>query len=127
LTTQSGIVAIVEDDAGMRRAMERLLDANGFGTAGYNSAEAFLQSSATDRVVCLVVDIQLGGMSGIMLRRRLAASGSTLPVIFVTAIEAAETEREAIETGCVAYLRKPFASDRLIAAVKKATGHGPSS
>jgi FixJ family two-component response regulator len=117
-------VAIVEDDAGMRRALERLLDANGYGTVGYSSAEAFLQSSAIDRAACLIVDIQLEGMSGIMLRRRLAASGSTLPVIFVTAIDAAETEREAIETGCVAYLRKPFPSDRLIAAVKKATGYG---
>jgi FixJ family two-component response regulator len=127
VTTQSGIVAIVEDDAGMRRAMERLLDANGFGSAGYSSAEAFLQSSTMDRVACLIVDIQLGGMSGIKLRRRLAASGSTLPVIFITAIDAAETEREAIESGCVAYLRKPFPSDQLIAAVKKATGPKPFS
>ena len=106
----------------MRRALERLLDANGFGTLGYGSAEAFLQSSGPDRAACLIVDIQLEGMSGIMLRRRLAASGSTLPVIFITAIDAAETEREAIEAGCVAYLRKPFPSDRLIAAIQEATG-----
>lgn len=125
MTTTSSLVAIVEDDAGMRRALERLLDANGFGTAGYNSAEAFLQSSNADRVACLIVDIQLGGMSGIVLHRRLAASGSTLPVIFITAVDAAETEREAIDTGCVAYLRKPFPSDRLIAAVKKAMGRRP--
>jgi len=125
--TQSCLVAIVEDDAGMKRGLERLLAAHGFVTAGYSSAEAFLQSSATDRAACLIVDIQLGGMSGIMLRRRLAASGSTLPVIYITAIDAAETEREATGTGCVAYLHKPFPSDQLIAAVKKATGYGPPS
>ena len=108
LTTRSGIVAIVEDDAGMRRSLERLLAAHGFGTEGYNSAEAFMQSSAADRADCVIVNIQLEGISGIIFRRRLAASGSSLPVIFITAIDAAETEREATETGCVAYRASPF-------------------
>jgi FixJ family two-component response regulator len=118
---RSGIVAIVEDDAGMRRGLERLLAAHGFCTEGYNSAEAFMQSSAADRADCVIIDIQLEGMSGIMLRRMLAASGSSLPVIFITAIDAPKTEREATETGCIAYLRKPFPSDRLIEAINKAT------
>ena len=84
-----------------------------------------MQSSAADRADCVIVDIQLEGISGIIFRRRLAASGSSLPVIFITAIDAAEAEREATETGCVAYLRKPFPSDRLIAAINKAMALGP--
>lgn len=114
------IVAIVEDDASMRRGVERLLGALGFGTEGYDSAEAFLGSLPTSKAECVVADIHLDGMSGIVLRRRLTAAGSTLPVIFITAIDQAGVKQEALESGCVAYLRKPFPAELLIRAINQA-------
>jgi FixJ family two-component response regulator len=69
---------------------------------------------------CLLLDIHLGGISGIELQRRLAASGSKCPVIFMTALDDEATRNEAIEAGCIAYLRKPFASQVLLDALSRA-------
>lgn len=113
-------VAVVEDDPSMRRSVERLLNAHGYQTEGYASAETFLSSDSAEKVGCLVLDIHLGNMSGIQLRRRLSDAGSGLPVIFITAVDDETLELEALQAGCVAYLHKPFAASLLIAAVKEA-------
>lgn len=113
-------IAVVEDDPSMLRSVQRLLNAHGYTTEGYSSAEAYLDRPDT-KIDCLVLDVDLGGMSGIELQRRLRASGSRLPVIFVTALEDAALEAEAARTGCVAYLRKPFPSALLIKALEEAS------
>jgi len=114
------IVAIVENDPNMLRATRDLLDAHGFATVVFASAEEFLRRGIAKRVDCLLLDINLGGMSGIDLRRQLRASGSPLPIIFMTALEDAATERRALETGCVAFLRKPFPQGALMDAIRRA-------
>jgi FixJ family two-component response regulator len=114
------VVGVVEDDPGMLKALERLLTAHGFVVEPYVSAEAFLDDAAMSAMTCLVLDIHLGGMSGIQLRRQLAASGSTLPTIFITAIDNPDTHREAVDAGCVAYLLKPFPASSLISAIDMA-------
>jgi FixJ family two-component response regulator len=116
------VVGIVENDPGMLKALERLLSAHGFAVEAYASAEAFLDGATDNDVLCLIVDINLGGMSGIQLRRQLAASGSALPVIFMTAFDSPGTHQEAVDAGCVAYLLKPFPSSLLIGAIDKAAG-----
>ncbi len=117
---QTKIVAVVEDEANMMKGIERLLKAHGFVTKSYASAEAYLDRAAASRAGCLVVDIHLGGMTGIELRHRLTASGSQLAVIFMTAVDSEETQREAIAAGCLAYLRKPFPANLLIDAIARA-------
>ena len=113
------IVAVVDNDPSMRVSLERLLQARGFETEIFPSAEAFLgAASAAD---CLLLDIHLGGMSGFELRRRLSSAGSTLPVIFMTAFDDEATRHEAASLGCVAYLRKPFVGQLLIEAIAGAT------
>jgi len=114
------IVAIVDDDPRMRRATETLLDASGFASELFASGEDFLDSGPTTQADCLLLDIDLGSMSGIELRRQLAASGSTLPVIFVTALDDEAIHRRALMAGCVALLRKPFTARQLIDAIEKA-------
>jgi FixJ family two-component response regulator len=114
------VVAVVEDDPGMLQSIERLLKAYKFETATFSSAEAFLDDAASSVVKCLVLDIDLGGMSGIELRQRLTASGSSLPVIFITAVDDEAIREMAIKSGCVAYLRKPFPGSVLIGAINKA-------
>ena len=112
-------VAIVEDDAAMRKSLERLLQANGYETVAFASAEEFLQSPVVDGAFGLVLDIHLGGMSGIELRRRMSAAKSTLPVVFITAYDDEATWREALAAGCVDYLRKPFDASRLTEALER--------
>jgi FixJ family two-component response regulator len=114
------LVAVVDDDPGMLKSIERLLRAYKFEPAVFRSAEAFLEGRAAGTASCLVLDIHLGGMSGIDLRRRLAAEGSQLPVIFISAVDDEALHEEAIESGCVAYLRKPFLAHLLIGAINKA-------
>ena len=113
------IVAVVDDDPRMLRAAEHLLDASGFATELFGSAEEFLDRGAATQVDCLLLDIDLGGMSGIALRRQLTASGSKLPVIFMTALDDAEIHHQAILAGCIAYLRKPFTARQLMDAIEK--------
>jgi FixJ family two-component response regulator len=112
------IVGIVEDDASMLRAAGDLLEAHGFATLAFASAEEFLAHGAAKHVDCLLLDIGLGGMSGIELRRQLKGFGSTLPIIFMTALDNDTVERLALETGCV--LRKPFSQRALVEAIGKA-------
>ena len=116
------IVAIVDDDPGVLKGVERLLNASGFGTEVFTSAEAFLDSAAASKATCLLLDIHLGGMSGIELRRQLLASGSRLGVIFMTAVDDDKMQQDAMDAGCVAFLRKPFSARLLIDAIRKAAG-----
>ncbi|MCW1750377.1 response regulator transcription factor [Rhizobium acaciae] len=115
-------VAVIDDDVSLRRSLGRLLNAYGFLVKEYASAEAFLARDPKTAIDCLVLDIDLGGMSGIDLQRRLKAEGTTLPVIFITALEPGAVKAEAEKAGCVAYLQKQFPGAALIAAVNKALG-----
>ncbi|MFW8646260.1 response regulator transcription factor [Rhizobium beringeri] len=115
-------VAVVDDDASLRRSLGRLLNAYGFQAEEYTSAEDFLARDPKTAIDCLVLDIDLGGMSGIDLQRRLKAEGTSLPVIFITALETASAKAEAEKVGCVAYLQKQFPGGALIAAINKALG-----
>jgi FixJ family two-component response regulator len=117
--TTKGLVAIVEDDAAMRESLVRLLRASGYTTTAFASAEEFLQNADVGSTVGLVLDIHLGGMSGIELRRHLLAGGSTVPVVFITGRDNEATRVEASTVGCVDYLQKPFESSRLISALEQ--------
>jgi FixJ family two-component response regulator len=104
----------------MRRSVERLLNAYGFRAVSYSSADTFLGRDAATQINCIVLDVYLGGMSGIELCHRLKASGSILPVIFITAVDDDAIELKAIQAGCVGFLHKPFPTVLLIDAVNKA-------
>jgi FixJ family two-component response regulator len=114
------IVAVVDDDSSMLGATRDLLEVHGFATRIFASAEEFLDSGAPAQVDCLLLDIHLGGISGIELRRRLKVSASRLPVIFMTALDDEDTRTEAHKAGCVAFLRKPYSRRQLIDAIEKA-------
>jgi len=116
--TDTLTIAVVEDDPSFLRALGRLLGAAGFGVASFASAEEFLASDSAVAMACLVLDVHLGGMSGFDLQQRLAAAGSPIPTIFITAHDDAIT-RERARAG-VAYLRKPFREDALLGAIREA-------
>lgn len=112
-------IAVVEDDPSMLKSVQRLLNVHGYTTEGFSSAEAYLGRGVA-KIDCLVLDIDLDGMSGIELQHRLRDSGSKLPVIFMTALEDDALEAEAARAGCIAFLRKPFPAASLIDALDKA-------
>jgi FixJ family two-component response regulator len=113
-------VAVVDDDDSFARALERLLRASGFEVHTFSSAEAFLAPTTFPPPDCLVLDIQLGGISGLDLLQRLRESGILTPVIFVTAHDVPEFREQARQAGCIAYLRKPVGKPALLEAIAKA-------
>ena len=113
----TAVVAVVEDDASSRTALGRLLRAEGFTTALFESAEAFIAASFEGIAACLVADLQLPGMSGLELQQRLRASGSHLPVIIITGAHETRLRDRAVENGCAAFFYKPLESDLLVATI----------
>src|SRR3984893_6255154 len=115
-------VAIVDDDAEVRAAIEDLLNSNGLRTRSFPSAEAFLQSTDGGEPGCLILDYRLPGMNGLELQRELQAQGRAIPVIFATAEDEAFRLLQSpdVKAGAVAVLRKPFDSEELPRLVKSA-------
>jgi len=115
-------IVVVEDDASMMQAIQRLLQAVGFRSLTFSSAEALLQSGAAAGAACFVFDIHLPGISGLELSRRLVEGGTRVPVIFITAHDEAATREAAERSGAVAFLLKPFPGRSLLAAISQAIG-----
>jgi FixJ family two-component response regulator len=113
-------VAVVDDDPSMLKATADLLDARGFSASLFTSAEDFLDSGEAEHVDCLLLDIHLGGMSGIELRQQLSTLSPGLPVIFMTALDDEAIRQQALRVGCVACLRKPFSAREVMDAIEKA-------
>src|SRR3954470_19504870 len=99
-------VAVVDDDESACRSLSRLLRAGGIQAIAYSSAEEFLADTKRPNFDCLLLDIQLGGMSGIELQRRRMTAGGKTPVIFITAHEDPDARAEAEAMGCAAFFRK---------------------
>lgn len=119
------VVYVVDDDAGMLKGIERLLKASGFDTEVFESAEAFHDRADPDSALCIVLDVQLGGMSGIELSRQLTRRGTTVPVIFITANDNDTTRQATRDAGCLAYLPKPFPAKSLLDAIQRASVQRP--
>ena len=116
------LICVVDDDASVLRALRRLLRAGEFAVETFDSAEAFLRSEHRGDAHCLVVDVHLGGLSGLELQERLTAAGTRTPVVFITAHDDAVTRERARRAGAVDYLRKPFDDATLLSAVQRAIG-----
>jgi FixJ family two-component response regulator len=113
-------VAVVDDDESVCRSFSRLLRAAGFEPVAYASAEAFLGDTKRPRFDCLVLDIQLDGMSGLDLSQRLQGDHDTTPFIFITAFDAPDAQSRALACGCAAYFRKTDPGTQILEAIDKA-------
>ena len=128
MSTASTIyVAVVDDDEGLCRSLAQLLRAAGMLPVTYASAEAFLADTKRPQFDCLVLDIQLTGITGIELHERLTAVGSKTPVIFITAHDDPEMRERALSTQCAAYLRKAEPPATVLAAIRRAVAPGTGS
>ena len=119
MATPRGNVVLVEDDWGLNQALTRLLQAAGFRVTGFSSGVSALQSDATRKADCLILDVQLGETSGYEVQRRLADAGYKPPVIVITAHDDVASRCQAQAIGVAAYLAKPFPGRVLVEAVTK--------
>jgi FixJ family two-component response regulator len=113
-------IVIVEDDASMSQALERILRLGGHVSISYPSAEALLANSNIADVSCLIVDVQLPGITGFELHSRLTQRGPTPPVIFITAYDEPEARARAKSAGAAAFFAKPFSGRVLLETVREA-------
>ena len=120
MATTRATIAIVEDDAGVRTALEQLLRSAGFNALTFTSAEDFLDGPRSDGVDCLIADVNLPGMSGVTLVQTLVAGGAGLPVVIMTGRDDPHTIALIRQAGSVLCLRKPFSDDALFAAIRVA-------
>ena len=114
-------IAVVDDDESLCRSLGRLLRASGFQVITYCSAEAFLADEKHPKFDCLIVDIQLGGMSGIQLNLQLLSQNDQTPVIYLTAHDSVETREEAKAADCAAYFCKNDSGAEVIKAIRRVT------
>ena len=114
-------IGVVDDDPEIRDALDQILSSKGFQTELYASAEDFIEAAKTSKAGCLLVDIQLGDISGIELTRQLYAIDCIFPVIFMSGSNDTFMYSQAMDLGCVAFLHKPFPVDQLVESIMRAT------
>jgi FixJ family two-component response regulator len=119
---QNIYIGIVDDDESVCRSLGRFLRAARVQPITYPSAEALLADTKHPKFDCLVLDVQLGGMSGLELSRHLIAEKDTTPVIFITAHDDPAAKAEAEANGCRGYFRKTDSGKDVLAAIHRAIG-----
>jgi FixJ family two-component response regulator len=124
-TQDRGAVSVIDDDASLRRALRNLLSSVGLEVETFESAEAFLKSEDRESAGCLVLDLQLPGMSGLELLTHLTASGSRHRIIILTAHGEEGARQRSLRAGAFAFLEKPFHSTELLDAVQRALSTFP--
>jgi FixJ family two-component response regulator len=113
-------VFIVDDDAGMRRSIQDLLSSVALDSKAFATPHEFIDSKRTDCHGCMILDIRLPGMSGLDFQRELAKAGVTLPIIFITGHGDVPMSVQAMKSGAVEFLLKPFRPQELLDAVQHA-------
>jgi FixJ family two-component response regulator len=112
------LVAIVDDDESVRRALLGMMKEVGWPATGFASAEEFLNSGEQHHIACLITDIRMPGMSGLELQAKLNAENCRIPTIFITAHGDARMKMRALRSGAVEFLAKPFNDDALLESVR---------
>lgn len=121
VSSKQTYVAVVDDDKSVCRSFGRLLRAAGLQPITYPSAEAFLADTKHPQFDCLVLDVQLDGMSGIELAHRLKADGGSAPFIFITAHDDPAARKEAEAAGCTAYFQKTDSGADVLETIRRVT------
>jgi len=117
------IVLVVDDDPAMLRSVARLLRQFAYAALLFPSAEAFAGHSDFENVVCVLLDINLGDSSGIEVRYRLTTANVSVPVIYMTGKDNPRIREAALQSGCLAYLTKPFSAQALVEPLKRASAY----
>jgi FixJ family two-component response regulator len=114
------VIAIVDDNEPFRHATVSFIRSLGDAVLQFASAEAFLKSNQLDDTDCLISDVQMPGMNGIELQGKLIAQGHHFPIIFVTAFPEMKARAQALASGAIGFVAKPFSDEILITCLNKA-------
>ena len=114
------LIAIVDDDPGVRGSLDSLLRSTGMASVGFASAEELLASDMRADLRCVVTDLHMPGMTGLELQAELARCGWSQPVIVMTAYPTAASRDQALRAGAAAFLTKPIDPDRFLDAIEEA-------
>ena len=117
-----GIVAIVDDDPSVRRALKRLLNSVGVRCVTHGSGLHFLESRELFEVDCLVLDVHMPRMTGMEVLEEIRVASTKLPIVLMTGRFDSDFAERAIAAGASAFLRKPFSDEQLFSAIGEATG-----
>jgi FixJ family two-component response regulator len=112
------VLSLVDDDASVRMATAGLIRAFGFTVEVFTSGEEFLLFGSLRITSCLVLDVQMPGMTGLQLQSHLAAAGHRIPIVFITGYPDERIRARALEAGAVAFLNKPFTEDALLTGIR---------
>ena len=114
------VVAIVDDDPSVRKSLQRLIRSAGWKAEAFASAQQFLERYETDAPSCLVLDLQLPGLNGLDLQKRLAEAGLEIPIVFLTGHGNIPASVQAMKAGAVEFLTKPIDEQDLFRAIQEA-------
>ena len=114
------VISIVDDDEPVREATKSLVRSLGYKVETFGSAAEFLESAQVEDTDCLVTDVQMPGLSGVELQNRLISDGYQMPTIFISAFPNTQIEQRVLQSGAIAYLRKPFNDDELLEHIETA-------
>ena len=119
------MISIVDDDEFVRESTKALVRSLGYNARAFASAEEFLESNLDD-TSCLILDVQMKGLSGVELQELLIAQGRHTPIIFVTAFPDERTRNDVLNAGAIGFLSKPFSDDKLTRCLDTALANYPS-
>jgi FixJ family two-component response regulator len=111
------VIAVVDDEESVRKAVVRVLQAAGFAARAFASGAEFLESWHFDRPDCLVLDLQMPGLSGTEVQRSLMMAGASFPIVIITAHDSPNLREECMRAGAIEYLCKPLDIRALVKAV----------
>ncbi|WP_035348070.1 response regulator transcription factor [Edaphobacter aggregans] len=120
MTSTPSLVFIIDDDAGVRTAMQRLLRSVGLNAEAFAAPQEFLRHKRPDVSSCLILDVRLPEISGLEVQRKLIEAGIHIPIIFVTGHADVPMSVKAMKSGAVEFLTKPFRDQDLLDAIQQA-------
>ena len=127
LIPKKGTVYVVDDDEAVRDSLQWLLEGKGYRVRCFESAESFLSRYDSREVACLLVDIRMGGMSGLDLQSRLMETRSPLPIVFITGHGDVPMAVDTMKKGAMDFIQKPFNEDDLVRLVEQMLEHAKDS
>lgn len=127
LLPKKGTVYVVDDDEAVRDSVQWLLEGKGFRVRCFDSAESFLSRYDAREVACLIVDIRMGGMTGLELQNRLIEAKSPLPIVFITGHGDVPMAVDTMKKGAMDFIQKPFNDEQLVGLVERMLEHAKDS
>ncbi|MBO0735554.1 MAG: response regulator [Alphaproteobacteria bacterium] len=124
---QTPVIAIVDDDHSVREALTSFLRSLGYAAIAFDSAEGLLKSKRRRSLSCVIADVQMPGMTGFELHKRMVTAGEPIPTILITAFPDESARQRALQAGVIGYFAKPFNEDNLLACIQSTLGSGEAA